>query len=122
MKNIENKNTVANNIKYQMALKRVTNKEVCKDLNFKYTTFLDWINGKTFPRIDKIELMANYFGCLKSDLIEEQTEEMRAQKKDNKVIADLAIRMQNDKPFFEAVKAINEMEPEKLSSLLLLLK
>lgn len=122
MKNSENKKTVADNIKYQMALKGVTNKELCNDLGFKYTTFLDWINSKTFPRIDKIEIMANYFGCLKSDLIEEQTEEMRQQKKDNKVIANLAIRMQKDSAFFEAVKAINEMEPEKLSSLLLLLK
>lgn len=122
MNNTVNKQAIANNIKYQMAVKGVTNKELCNALGFKYTTFLDWINGKTFPRINKIELMAEYFGCLKSELIEEQTEEMRQQKKDNKVIANLAIRMQNDDAFFEAVKAINELEPEKLSSLLALLK
>ncbi len=28
---------------------------------------------KTYPRIDKIELMANYFGISKADLVEEHT-------------------------------------------------
>ena len=36
-------------------------------------TFSDWINAKTYPRIDKIELLANYFGVLKSDLVEDKS-------------------------------------------------
>lgn len=44
--------------------------KICNDLNIKYTTFVDWLNAKTYPRIDKIELMANYFGIQKSDLVE----------------------------------------------------
>ena len=34
----------------------------------------DWINGRTYPRIDKIEKMAQYFGVQKSDLVESQSE------------------------------------------------
>lgn len=49
-------------------------KQVCKDLGFKYTTFTDWYNGNKYPRIDKIEMLADYFGVLKSDLIEDKTE------------------------------------------------
>ena len=41
-------------------------------MGFKYTTFTDWYNGNKYPRIDKIELLANYFGVLKSDLIEDK--------------------------------------------------
>lgn len=119
---MDNKNTFAKNLQYQMDMHGKTRQDVCEALGFNYYTFCDWIRARKYPRMDKVEKLANYFGCLKSDLIEEQTEERLAQKKDNKVIADLVIRMQNDKPFFEAVKAINEMEPEKLSSLLLLLK
>ena len=48
-------------------------KQVCDDLGFKYTTFTDWYNGNKYPRIDKIEILADYFGVLKSDLIEEKT-------------------------------------------------
>ena len=33
---------------------------------------MDWVNAKTYPRIDKIELMANFFGIDKSDLIEDK--------------------------------------------------
>ena len=46
--------------------------QVCGDLGFKYSTFADWYNGKKYPRIDKIEALASYFGILKSDLIEDK--------------------------------------------------
>jgi hypothetical protein len=56
-----------------MELKGVNNQQLCADLGFKYTTFLDWINEVTYPRIGKVEAMANYFGCEKSDLIEDRS-------------------------------------------------
>lgn len=68
----ENKLIMARNIKHYMDSKGVTNQQVCDALGFKYTTFLDWIKGVTYPRIGKIEAMANYFGCEKSDLIEDK--------------------------------------------------
>ena len=57
-----------------MQRKNVDRKKLCADLGIKYTTFCDWINGKVYPRIDKIEMMANYFGCTKADLVEEHSE------------------------------------------------
>ena len=68
----ENKLIMAHNIKRFMERKGVSNQQLCDDLGFKYTTFLDWIKGVTYPRIGKVEAMANYFGCEKSDLIEEE--------------------------------------------------
>ena len=70
----ENKQIMARNIKYYMDRKGVTNQQLCEDLGFKYTTFMDWIKGVTYPRIGKVEAMANYFGCEKSDLIEDKKE------------------------------------------------
>ena len=55
-----------------MDIKGKDRTEICKDLGFKYTTFTDWVNGNTYPRIDKIEMMANYFGVSKADLVEMQ--------------------------------------------------
>ena len=43
-------------------------------------------------------------------------------QKKNNIQADIVLRMQRDDDFFSAVKAIYEMEPSKLSSLLALLK
>jgi hypothetical protein len=33
------------------------------------------LNAKKYPRIDKIEILADYFGILKSDLIEDKSAE-----------------------------------------------
>lgn len=73
MKNgLGNKGVMAQNIKYYMNLHQKERNDVCKDLGIKYTTLTDWINGKTYPRIDKIEAMAQYFGISKADLVEER--------------------------------------------------
>lgn len=70
----ENKRIMAQNIRRYMEKKGVTNQQICDALGFKYTTFMDWIKGVTYPRIGKVEAMAQYFGCEKSDLIEDKKE------------------------------------------------
>lgn len=75
----ENKRIMAQNIKKYMDRKGVTNQQICDDLGIKYTTFMDWIKAVTYPRIGKVEAMANYFGCEKSDLIEDKKEKPTAQ-------------------------------------------
>ena len=70
-----NKEIMARNIRHYMTLFNKSRNEMCDALGVKYTTFTDWINANTYPRIDKIELMADYFGINKSDLIEEYSNE-----------------------------------------------
>ena len=53
-----------------MEQKGVDRNTLCADLDLKYTTVRDWLKGITYPRIGKIELLANYFNINKSDLIE----------------------------------------------------
>lgn len=74
MSNLGNKKIMAKNIQYYMDLNKKTRNDMCDALGVKYTTFTDWVKGNTYPRIDKIELMANYFGIQKSDLVEERVE------------------------------------------------
>jgi len=68
----ENKQILARNIRYYMDLKGVTNQQLCTDLDFKYTTFVEWIKGRAYPRIGAVEKLSHYFGCEKSDLIEDR--------------------------------------------------
>lgn len=68
------KKIFSNNLKIFMEQKNKSRKEICDDLDIKYTTFVDWEKGNTYPRIDKIELLAKYFGIQKSDLIEEKND------------------------------------------------
>ena len=86
MTDLGNKEIMAKNIARFMELKGKTRNDVCKDLGFAYTTFSDWLNAKKYPRIDKIEMMANYFGCLKSELVEDSENPTDANK-----IASLAV-------------------------------
>ncbi len=73
MSNLGNKAIMAKNIQYYMDKHKKTRNEMCAALGVKYTTFTDWIKGNSYPRIDKIELMANYFGISKADLVEDRS-------------------------------------------------
>lgn len=70
---MDNKNIFASNLKKYMALSGKSRREICEALGLSYYTFSDWVNGKKYPRMDKVEMLANYFGVLKSDLIEYKT-------------------------------------------------
>ena len=72
MSGLGNKKIMANNIQYYMDMYQKTRQDMCDALGVKYTTFTDWVKGNSYPRIDKIELMANYFGISKADLVEER--------------------------------------------------
>lgn len=71
---MEHKEVFAKNLKKYMELNGKSRREVCAALGYSYFTFSDWVNGKKMPRMDKVEQLANYFGILKSDLIEEKKE------------------------------------------------
>lgn len=70
-----NKKIMASNIRRNLDKLGLNTKEFSNKLDFKYTTVLDWVNAKTYPRIDKIEKMANFFGIEKSELVEEFNED-----------------------------------------------
>lgn len=74
MKAEENKQIMARNIQRYMDQRGISRQQLCDALDIKYTTLRDWLKGITYPRIGKVEAMANYFGCEKSDLIEDKKE------------------------------------------------
>lgn len=67
---MDNKSIFSKNLQRLMTIKNVSRKEIADVLGISYFTISDWVNGKKYPRMDKVELLANYFGVLKSDLIE----------------------------------------------------
>ena len=115
MNTTENKQIMAQNIKRFMDSKGVTNQQLCDALDFKYTTFMDWIKGVTYPRIGKIEAMANYFGCEKSDLIEDKKEkptEDDGLSEKRKALIDFAKSVPDDKAemILRVMKSIVEVD------------
>ena len=65
---------MADNIKRLLSAKGLNPRQLAIALDFKYTTVNDWVNAKTYPRIDKIEMLANFFNVSKSDLVENKNE------------------------------------------------
>lgn len=100
----ENKQIMARNIKRFMEKKGVTNQQLCDALDFKYTTFMDWIKGVTYPRIGKVEAMANYFGCEKSDLIED---------KEKPIVQDDGLS-ENQRKLMDFVKSVPDDKAEMI--------
>lgn len=111
-----NKSVFATNLKRYMALRGVSRNDLAKAINISYYTISDWVNGKKYPRMDKIEMLANYFGILKSDLIEEKSGEHRTMQQKNSTLADITVRMRTDNEFFSLMEGINQLNPEQLAS------
>lgn len=57
------------NLKRIMLENGKTQSDIVKDLSFRQATVSDWLNGKKYPRMDKIEMLAQYFRISIDELI-----------------------------------------------------
>ena len=125
---VENKQIMAKNIQYFMHINGVSATEICKACGFKQNTFSDWVNAKTYPRIDKIELMANYFGISKALLVEERkppidTEEAKAIRDlYTNVDAEILEAAENDPQLKEFIQLFMHTAPDDRPAVLQILK
>ena len=115
MSSIGNKAIMARNLKFYIEKSGKDRRELAEAWGFPYSTVTEWINGRKYPRIDRIEVMADYFGIQKSDLIEEKMTEEK--EKDNEILADIIVRMRTDKVFFELVESIYSFDSEKIEGI-----
>lgn len=72
MSDLGNKEIFAKNLNYYMSINKKDRNDLARDLNLPYTTITSWCKGEFYPRIDKIQLLANYFSIQKSDLVEDK--------------------------------------------------
>lgn len=68
------KDTFAKNIKYYLNERGLTQTQLAKILDYPEMTVSNWVNAKYYPRIDKIQEMADFLSINKSDLIENKIE------------------------------------------------
>lgn len=93
MNNYGNKDVFSRNIKRFMEINKIDRQELADALEISYSTLSDWINGKVYPRIDKIELIANYFKINKSSLIEDWIFEDETEDKTVKIINNKMVKL-----------------------------
>jgi transcriptional regulator with XRE-family HTH domain len=113
MTNIGNKEVMANNLRYYLEKSGRSQKELAEIVGVAPSTFNEWMQGKKYPRIDKIELLAKYFGILKSDLIEEKTEDHREMQKKNDVLSDIILKLTEDEELLVMVETLSKLGYEK---------
>jgi len=70
----KNRCIFAKNFNYYLIIKGKTQNDIVRDLQITASTVSDWANAKKYPRVDKMQKLADYFGILKSDLTEEHAE------------------------------------------------
>lgn len=100
MSNIGNREVFSKNLAYYIERSGRTQKEIAEIVGVSTSTFNDWVKGKKYPRIDKIEILASYFRILKSDLIEdkkEQPTENDGLSKEKQMLIDFAKGLPDDK-------------------------
>lgn len=101
MTSIGNKVVLAKNLTYYVERSGKTQKELSEMVGVATSTFNDWMKGKKYPRIDKIEMLANFFGILKSDLIEDKEKKTSPDElqltEGEKMLLDLFKRVPEDK-------------------------
>lgn len=116
MSALGNKKVFSENLRKYMALYEKNRNDICNDLGFAYTTFTSWETGVNYPRIDKIEMLANYFGIEKSDLIENKSQEQSTSRHAKGVRIPVIGRVAAGIPI-EAVEDIDEWEeiPEAMA-------
>jgi transcriptional regulator with XRE-family HTH domain len=106
------KQVFSKNLRRYMESSGKTQKEIAEIAGVTAPTFNEWIRGKKFPRIDKVQKLADYFGIKKSDLIEEKlTDE---QKAGNEALAGIIVRLRMDAGFRQIVETLDALDAEKL--------
>lgn len=114
---MENKEIIAKNLTHYVSRSGKTQKEIAVIVGVAPSTFNDWMKGKKYPRIDKIESLAACFGILKSDLIEEKLENIDEIRKNNDTMTSIIIKMRKDHSFMSLVNDLSKLDEEKQASI-----
>lgn len=109
----EYKKIFSKNLKYYMNLFEKTQMDLIKDLGLSSSTVSNWCTGLKLPRMDKVQMLADYFGILKSDLIEDKPEEENGWYT-NPETAKIAQEIYDNKELSLLFDAAKDSDPEDL--------
>ena len=70
------KKIFSKNLKRLMEINDKTQADLIRDLNITRSAISTWVNGTRLPRMDKVDLLAQYFHASRSDLIEDKESEI----------------------------------------------
>lgn len=80
------KKVFSQNLNYYMTLNEKSQMNIVNDLRLSQSTVSNWCTGLKLPRMDKIQMLADYFGIEKSDLLEDKSLKKELTAKDERDI------------------------------------
>lgn len=119
-KNLFNKQVFVNNLKYYIQQKGITQKELADALNMTQGAVTDWMKFRNYPRMDKIQLLAEYFGIEKSDLVEDRN--VKSKYYLNKEIKGIEKKLSESPEAVELFLAIEELSSEQRAIVMSIIK
>lgn len=101
----EQKRIFSKNLNKFLSQSQKTQKEVAEAINVSPQTFNTWCQGIALPRMGKVQKLADYFGILKSDLIDDKEESDLTSRDKRDIAKDLdrimtEIKNGNDGPLY----------------------
>lgn len=67
---------IAKNLKRIAYNRGKSQADICRDLGLSKATVSSWMNGTRIPRMEKIDLLCRYFHVSRTEIMEEQPQEM----------------------------------------------
>ena len=103
MSSEEYKKVFVKNLKHYMEINGKTQADLINDLGLLSGTVSSWCTGRKLPRMGKIQMLADYFGIEKSDLLEDKNEQKEYYlDKDTRDFVDFLHKNPNYKILFDA--------------------
>jgi transcriptional regulator with XRE-family HTH domain len=70
--NLGNKKVFSENLRYYLSRTGEMQKDIARVARVSGGTVSDWLSHRSYPRMDKIQLLAEHWGIQMSDLIDER--------------------------------------------------
>ena len=109
---MDNKEIFAYNLNYYMSSNGKSRKDVADAIGVSYFTFTDWVKGKKYPRMNRVEQLAKYFGIKISDLVEKRSKENPAE------MAEKHAEMLKDEDLIEMYEFYKTLNAKKRKTVL----
>lgn len=74
--NNDARNIFVSNLKYYMTIKNKTQSDISKALHIPLSTISSWYNGASYPRVDKMQALADYFNISMRNLTDKQNNDL----------------------------------------------
>ncbi len=118
--NLGNRQIFSENFAYYLEQSGDRKIDVAKKIHVSASTITDWVQGRTYPQMDKIEALAKHWGISMSDLVEKRSlDNASFLKKETQALAE---EFANDPESYELYQEIKKLFPRQKEIVLTLIK